>query len=72
MREAEAHVASCQECAARLAEERALKSLVHKHAALVETPSAVRAKLLALLAEEAARGEGALATEIGRAAEALA
>jgi hypothetical protein len=62
LREAEAHVASCRECATRLAEERALKSLIHKHAGPVETPSAVRAKLLALLAEEAARGEGALAS----------
>lgn len=65
LREAQAHVASCEECAARLAEERALKSLVHKHAALVETPSAVRARLLTVLAEEAARGEGALAPRSG-------
>jgi hypothetical protein len=63
LREAEAHVASCKECAARLRSERALKSLVHQHAGPVETPSAVRAKLLALLAEEAARGEGAMASE---------
>jgi hypothetical protein len=62
LREAEAHVASCKECAARLADERALKSLVQKHAAVVETPSALRAKLLSVLAEEAARGEGAMAT----------
>ena len=62
LRAAEAHVASCKECAARLAEERALKLMVHRHAGPVETPSAVRAKLLALLAEEAARGEGAMAT----------
>ncbi len=61
LREAEAHVASCKECAARLAEERALKSLVRSHTGVVETPSAVRAKLLTLLAEEAARGEGAMA-----------
>lgn len=65
LREAEAHVASCQECAARLANERALKSLVRKHAGPVETPSAVRAKLLTLLAEEAARGEGAMAIGTG-------
>jgi len=63
LREAASHVASCKECAARLAQERALKSLVHVHARATETPSAVRAKLLALLAEEAARGEGAMATE---------
>jgi len=63
LREAEAHVAGCDACAARLADERALKSLVHQHASAVETPSAVRAKLLALLAEEAARGEGAMAPE---------
>jgi len=62
LRAAEAHVASCRECAARLAEERALKSLVHRHAGHIETPSAVRAKLLTLLAEEAARGEGAMAS----------
>ena len=65
LREAEAHVASCKECAARLADERALKSLVSKHAGQVETPSAVRAKLLTLLAEEASRGEGAMAPESG-------
>jgi hypothetical protein len=62
LRNADAHVASCKECAARLAEERALKSLVNRHVGHVETPSAVRAKLLSLLAEEAARGEGAMAT----------
>jgi hypothetical protein len=59
-REAEAHVASCPECAARLSQERALKALVRKHAGQIETPSAVHTKLMALLAEEAARGEGAL------------
>lgn len=62
LREAEAHVASCKECAARLAQERALKSLVHQHGGEVETPSAVRTRLLTLLAEEAARGEGAMAS----------
>jgi hypothetical protein len=62
LREAEAHVASCQECAVRLAEELALKALVHRSAGHVEAPSAVRAKLLSLLAEEAARGEGAMAS----------
>ena len=62
LRDAEAHVASCKECAARLRDERTLKSLVHQHAGAVETPSAVRAKLLVLLAEEAARGEGAMAS----------
>jgi hypothetical protein len=62
LRAAQAHLASCKECAARLAEERALKSLVHRHAGAVVTPPNVRAKLLALLAEEAARGEGAMAT----------
>ncbi len=63
LREAEAHVASCHECAARLDEERALKALVHAQAAATRTPADVRAKLLAVLAEEAARGEGAMATE---------
>ena len=62
LREAKAHVASCRECATRLAEERALKSLVSRYAGHVETPSPVRAKLLSLLAEEAARGEGAMAS----------
>ncbi len=62
LREAEAHVASCTDCAARLRDERTLKTLVRRHAGPVETPSAVRAKLLALLAEEAARGEGAMAS----------
>jgi hypothetical protein len=62
LRAAETHVASCQQCAARLADERALKSLVHQHASGVETPSAVRTRLLTLLAEEAARGEGAMAS----------
>ena len=65
LREAEAHVASCKECAARLADERAVKSLVRAHGGGAETPSAVRTKLLMLLAEEAARGEGALATDSG-------
>lgn len=59
LREAEAHVASCAECAARLAEERALKALVHRHGQ-VSMPSAVQARLMTMLAEEAARGEGAL------------
>jgi Putative zinc-finger len=63
LRAAEAHVASCPECAARLAEERALKSVVRKHAAPVATPVGVRTRLLTLLAEEAARGEGAMASE---------
>ncbi len=62
LRDAEAHVASCTECAARLRDERTLKSLVRRHAGPIETPSAVRAKLLTLLAEEAARGEGAMAS----------
>jgi hypothetical protein len=60
LREAEAHVASCPECKARLDQERALKALVRKHAGQIETPSEVHTKLMALLAEEAARGEGAL------------
>lgn len=59
LREAEEHVASCPQCAARLEQERALKGLVGKHAR-AELPSAIHAKLMALLAEEAARGEGAL------------
>ena len=63
LREAEAHVASCEECATRLAEERALKTLLHAQAAATRTPADVRARLLAVLAEEAARGEGAMATE---------
>lgn len=63
LREAEDHVASCKDCAARLAEERALKSLVHRHAGVMVTPPGVRTKLLALLAEEAARGEGAMAAD---------
>jgi hypothetical protein len=62
LRQAQAHVAACRECAVRLTEERALKSLVNKYAGHVEAPSAVRAKLLSLLAEEAARGEGAMAS----------
>jgi hypothetical protein len=61
LRGAEGHVASCKECAARLTDERAMKSLVRQHAGEVATPSAVRTKLLMLLAEEAARGEGAMA-----------
>ncbi len=65
LREAEAHVASCKECATRLAEERAMKSLVRIGAGQVETPSPVRTRLLALLAEEAARGEGAMGSEPG-------
>ena len=64
LRAAEAHVASCRQCAARLAEERALKSLVHRHATLT-TPASVRTRLLAVLAEEAARGEGAMGPEPG-------
>lgn len=64
LHEAEAHVASCGGCTARLAEERALKVLVRRHAGAAETPSPVRARLLALLAEEAARGEGAMATGV--------
>jgi Putative zinc-finger len=63
LREAEAHVATCKDCAARLRDERTLKALVRQHGGVVETPSAVRAKLLTLLAEEAARGEGAMARE---------
>jgi hypothetical protein len=62
LREAESHLASCQGCAARLAEERTLKSLVRRHAGMVATPAGVRTRLLTLLAEEAARGEGAMAT----------
>ena len=65
LREAEAHVASCTECAERLAEERAMKSLVRLGAGTVETPSPVRARLLALLAEDAARGEGTMSSETG-------
>ncbi len=65
LREAEAHVASCKECGARLADERALKSLVRTHAGGAEMPSTVRARLLTLLAEEAACGEGAMASESG-------
>jgi hypothetical protein len=63
LREAEAHVASCRECLARLAEERALKSLVRAQAGAAQIPSDVRARLLAVLAEEAARGESAMAIE---------
>jgi putative zinc finger protein len=59
LREAEEHVASCTQCAARLEQERALKGLVRKHGH-AELPSATHAKLMAVLAEEAARGEGAL------------
>ena len=42
-----------------------MKSLVRIGAGIVETPSPVRARLLALLAEEAARGEGALGVDSG-------
>jgi hypothetical protein len=55
LRDAQAHVASCKSCAARLAQEHELKSLLRKNAAKVATPPAVREKILALLAEQTAR-----------------
>lgn len=59
LRAAEAHLAECPRCAARLAEERSLKALVREHGR-AQMPSAVQSSLIAMLAEEAARGEGAL------------
>ncbi|HLX37040.1 MAG TPA: zf-HC2 domain-containing protein, partial [Candidatus Binataceae bacterium] len=64
LRAAEAHVALCPQCAARLAEERSLKALVRKHSR-AQLPSQVQSRLMTMLAEEAARGEGALEPQAG-------
>jgi hypothetical protein len=46
---AEAHVASCPQCAAALQEERELKAIVHVRAGMLRTPPQVRGSILAAL-----------------------
>jgi hypothetical protein len=46
---AEAHVLGCAECARRLAEERALKTIVRERRGIIRTPPQVRGSILAAL-----------------------
>jgi len=67
LREAQKHVASCEECATRLAQERELKAMVRRHAAQMQTPPAIRERLFAMLAREPERfSDGSPATPSSR------
>jgi hypothetical protein len=49
LRLADQHVAGCPQCAAALAEERALKAMLHLRAGMLRTPPEVRGSILAAL-----------------------
>ncbi len=58
LREAEQHVAGCEQCRRRLEQDRELKALVHKHLAPVAVPAALRRAVLDALELEASGGAG--------------
>ncbi|MGH7934214.1 MAG: anti-sigma factor family protein [Candidatus Binataceae bacterium] len=52
-RVADDHVAGCADCRARLADERALKALVHQHVRIIKAPAALRAGIRSVIARAA-------------------
>lgn len=70
LRAAEQHVAGCDACRARLAEERAVKTLIREHAGLLRTPVQVRSSIAERL-RAAGQGEDARGGSRGGALAAL-
>jgi hypothetical protein len=73
LRAAEEHVAGCAECREQLAEERAIKAALRRHAAASATPAALRSRISAVLDTEdsAARAAAHRAALARRAPSAL-
>jgi len=63
LREAEQHVAGCEQCRRRLEQDRELKALVHKYMAPVPAPAAVRRAILDALEHETSHGANFAARE---------